>query len=163
MINRTTLVGRLANEPELRYTANGIAVTSFRLAVNRTFSNRNGEREADFINIITWRKTAEAVANYLSKGSLAGIDGRIQTRSYENQQGQRVYVTEVVAEQVQFLEPKNSQNSEASNPPQQQYGNLNTNRPEQQNNAQVSSQPQNNDPFASGGQPIDINDDDLPF
>lgn len=103
MINRVILVGRLAEDPVLRYTPNGVAVAMFTLAVNRTYTNQQGEREADFINCIVWRRQAENVANYLEKGSLAGVEGRIQTRSYENQEGKRVYVTEVVADSVQFL------------------------------------------------------------
>ena len=87
MINRVVLVGRLTKDPELRYTPNGIPVSTFTLAVNRTFTNRQGEREADFINCVVWRKQAENVANYLRKGSLAGVEGRIQTRSYEAQDG----------------------------------------------------------------------------
>lgn len=106
MLNRVVLVGRLTKDPELRYTPNGAAVATFTLAVNRTFTNQSGEREADFINCVTWRRQAENVANFLKKGSLAGVDGRLQTRNYENQQGQRVFVTEVQAESVQFLEPK---------------------------------------------------------
>ncbi len=106
MLNRVVLVGRLTKDPELRYTPSGAAVATFTLAVNRTFTNQQGEREADFINCVVWRRQAENVANFLKKGSLAGVDGRLQTRSYENQQGQRVYVTEVQAESVQFLEPK---------------------------------------------------------
>jgi len=98
MTNRAVLVGRLTKDPELRFTPNGIAVTTFTLAVNRPFKNANGEQEADFINIVVWKKAAENVANYTSKGSLVAIDGRIQTRSYENKDGQRVYVTEVVAD-----------------------------------------------------------------
>ncbi|EGQ4287109.1 single-stranded DNA-binding protein, partial [Staphylococcus pseudintermedius] len=95
MINRVVLVGRLTKNPELRHTQSGTSVCSFTLAVNRTFTNAQGEREADFINCIAFKKTAENIINYLSKGSLAGIDGRIQSRSYENKEGQRVYVTEV--------------------------------------------------------------------
>src|SRR5699024_9998343 len=106
MMNRTILVGRLTKDPELRYTANGVAVANFTLAVNRNFKNKQGEQEADFINCIVWQKPAENAANYLKKGSLAGVDGRIQTRNHENNEGRRVYVTEVVAESVQFLEPK---------------------------------------------------------
>ena len=106
MINRVILVGRLTKDPELRYTPNGVAVATFTLAVNRTYTNQQGEREADFINCIVWRRQAENVANYLKKGSLAGVEGRIQTRSYENQEGKRVYVTEVVADSVQFLEQR---------------------------------------------------------
>lgn len=106
MINRTILVGRLTADPELRYTPNGVAVVNFRLAINRPFKNQNGENEADFLPVVVWRKPAENAANYLRKGSLAGVDGRIQTRSYDNNDGQRVYVTEVVADRVQFLDPK---------------------------------------------------------
>lgn len=106
MINNVTLVGRLTRDPELRYTPSGVAVTKFTLAVNRNFSNQNGEREADFINIVTWRKQAENCANYIKKGSLVGIVGRIQTGKYENNEGRTVYTTDVVAENVQFLESK---------------------------------------------------------
>ncbi len=106
MLNRVVLVGRLTKDPELRYLGNGTPVANFTLAVNRSFANQQGEREADFINCVVWRKPAENAANYLSKGSLAGVDGRLQTRSYEGQDGKRVYVTEVVADSVQFLEPK---------------------------------------------------------
>ena len=108
LINRVILVGRLTKDPELRYTPSGVAVATFTLAVNRAFANQQGEREADFVNCVVWRKQAENVANFLKKGSLAGVDGRIQTRNYEGQDGKRVYVTEVVAESVQFLEPKGS-------------------------------------------------------
>ena len=108
LMNRVVLVGRLTKDPELRYTPSGVAVATFTLAVNRAFANQQGEREADFINCVVWRKQAENVANFLKKGSLAGVDGRIQTRNYEGQDGKRVYVTEVVAESVQFLEPKGS-------------------------------------------------------
>ena len=108
MINRVVLVGRLTKDPELRYTPSGVAMARFTLAVNRTFSNQQGEREADFINCVVWRKQAENTANYLKKGSLAGVEGRIQTGSYEGQDGKRVYTTDVVADSVQFLEPRNS-------------------------------------------------------
>ena len=110
MLNRTVLVGRLTKDPEYRTTPNGVSVTTFTIAVNRTFTNAQGEREADFINCVTFRKQAENVNNYLSKGSLAGVDGRLQSRSYENKDGQRVFVTEVVADSVQFLEPKTTNN-----------------------------------------------------
>ena len=115
MINRVVLVGRLTRDPDLRYTPNGNAVVNFTLAVNRTFKNSQGEQEADFINCQAWRTTAENVAQYLRKGSLAGIDGRIQTRSYENDEGRRVYVTEVVADSVQFLEPKKQETESKNN------------------------------------------------
>ena len=134
MINRVTLVGRLTKDPN--FTENQVAVANFTVAVNRTFKNKNGEQEADFINVVTFRKQAENVNNYLSKGSLVGIDGRIQTRNYENKEGQRIFVTEVVADSVQFLEPKSQQSK--------------------------SQQTQTKDnPFANGG--ADISEDSLPF
>lgn len=103
------MVGRLTKDPDLKYTASGAAVARFTLAVNRNFSNTNGEKETDFINCTVWRKQAENTANFLKKGSLAGVEGRIQTGSYEGQDGKRVYTTEVVCDSVQFLEPKNTQ------------------------------------------------------
>jgi single-strand DNA-binding protein len=166
MMNRVVLVGRLTKDPDLRYTPNGVAVATFTLAVNRAFTNQQGEREADFINCVVWRRPAENVANFLKKGSLAGVDGRIQTRNYEGQDGKRVYVTEVMAESVQFLEPKSqSQNSDrgegfAPRPSGGQdypFGNQNQQQRQPQKNTRLDE-----DPFAGGGQ-IDISDDDLPF
>lgn len=153
MLNRVVLVGRLTKDPELRYTPNGVAVANFTLAVNRPFSNTEGDREADFINCVVWRKPAENVANFLKKGSLAGVDGRVQTRSYDNNEGRRVYVTEIVAESVQFLEPRNSTGQGNNSQPSQSSN--------QSNNQ--SSRGYKDDPFANNGQPIDISDDDLPF
>lgn len=163
MMNRVVLVGRLTKDPELRYTPSGVAVATFTLAVNRTFTNQQGEREADFINCVVWRKPAENVANYLKKGSLTGVDGRVQTRNYEGSDGKRVYVTEVVAESVQFLEPRNAthNNQDNNNYNQAPAGNgfnQNQQQPQSQN-----YQSTNNDPFANDGKPIDISDDDLPF
>lgn len=106
MINRVILTGRLKNNPELKYTTSGNAVATFNLAVNRQFKNQNGEREADFIRCIIWRKSAENLTNFTHKGSLIGVEGRIQTRSYENQQGQRVYVTEVIVDSFALLESR---------------------------------------------------------
>ncbi|MGK4058144.1 single-stranded DNA-binding protein [Loigolactobacillus coryniformis] len=106
MINNVVLIGRLTKDVELRYTQGGAAVASFTLAVNRQFTNRNGEREADFINCVMWRKSAENFANFTHKGSLVGLTGRIQTRSYDNDAGTRVYVTEVVADNFSLLKPK---------------------------------------------------------
>ncbi|KYC71659.1 single-stranded DNA-binding protein [Weizmannia coagulans] len=106
MINRVVLTGRLTADPVLRYTPSGVAVTTFTLAVNRTFSVQSGKKEADFVSVIAWRKIAENIANYLSKGNLIGVDGRLQTRSYEDKNGKRVFVTEVVSEHVYFLETK---------------------------------------------------------
>lgn len=148
MINRVVLVGRLTRDPELRYTPSGVAVANFTLAVNRTFTNQQGEREADFINVVVWRKQAENCANYLHKGRLAGVEGRIQTRHYDNNEGRRVYVTEVVADNVQFLESAGSNRGDQSG---QNYGN----DPYQDQGSQ--------DPFASDSRPVDISDDDLPF
>lgn len=105
-INRIVLIGRLTKDPELRYTPNGKAVASFTLAVDRPFKNKQGEREADFINIIVWGTQGENCANYLSKGKLAAVDGRLQIRPFNGQDGQRRTATEVVADTVRFLSPK---------------------------------------------------------
>lgn len=172
MLNRVVLVGRLTKDPELRYTPNGAAVATFTLAVNRTFTNQSGEREADFINCVTWRRQAENVANFLKKGSLAGVDGRLQTRNYENQQGQRVFVTEVQAESVQFLEAKNGGGSgsggynEGNSGGGQYFGGGQNDNPfggNQNNQRRNQGNSFNDDPFANDGKPIDISDDDLPF
>jgi len=104
LLNRVILIGRLTRDPELRYTASGSAVANFTLAVDRPFTNQQGEREADFIRIIAWRKLAETVANYLGKGRLVAVEGRLQVRSYEDKEGQRRQITEVVAETVRFLD-----------------------------------------------------------
>lgn len=105
-MNKVILIGRLTKDPELRYTPSGSAVATFILAVNRTFTNQQGEREADFINIVVWGKPAENCANYIVKGSQVAIDGRIQVRTYETQEGQKRWVTEVVANSVQFLDSR---------------------------------------------------------
>lgn len=161
MINNVVLVGRLTKEPDLRYTSNGTAAASFTLAVNRSFKNANGDREADFINCVIWRKAAETLANYARKGTLLGVTGRIQTRNYENQQGQRVYVTEVVAENFQLLESKNSnssQNTSATNVSNTQTNNYTPNK-QNASQANLGVNPMNE----FGATTIDINDDDLPF
>src|SRR3712207_3547985 len=106
MINNVVLVGRMTRDAELRYTPSNQAVATFTLAVNRNFKNQNGEREADFINCVIWRQQAENLSNWAKKGTLIGVTGRIQTRNYENQQGQRVYVTEIVADNFQILESR---------------------------------------------------------
>lgn len=107
MMNRVILVGRLTKDPELKFTPNGVAVATFTLAVQRAFTNQQGEREADFINCVVWRRPAENVAQFLKRGSMAGVDGRVQTRSYDGNDGKKVYVTEIMAESVQFLGSKN--------------------------------------------------------
>ena len=144
MINNVVLVGRMTRDAELRYTSSNQAVATFSLAVNRNFKSQNGERETDFINCVIWRQQAENLANWAKKGSLIGITGRIQTRSYENQQGQRVYVTEVVAEKFQLLE-FNKQND----------------RNQTQNHSQPTAD--NHQNFAQQTEPMDISNDDLPF
>ena len=155
MINNVVLVGRLTRDPELRFTSNGSAVATFNLAVNRNFTNQSGEREADFVNCVIWRKPAETLANYAKKGTLIGVVGRIQTRNYENQQGQRVYVTEVVCDNFQLLESKkdNNQNNQQSNQSFQQDSMPGMDK-RGFNNA--------TDPFGQSSQ-IDISNDDLPF
>ena len=115
-MNRVVLIGRLTKDPELRTTEGGTPVTNFVLAVDRPFKNAQGEREADFISIVVWRKLAENVCNYVGKGRLIAVEGRIQTRSYDNNEGKRVYVTEVVAEDVRFLDrPKDNEQQRSSN------------------------------------------------
>ncbi len=165
MLNRVVLVGRLTKNPELKYTQSGIAVTRFTLAVNRPFSNQSGDREADFVNCVAWRKQAENTANFLSKGSLAGVDGRIQTSNFDGQDGRRVFMTEVVADSVQFLEPKNSRsdNQESATASQQDYqtNNSYTNQG-QANTRQGTNYSASEDPFENGG-PVEVTDDDLPF
>ena len=149
MINNVVLVGRTTKDPELRYTPSNVAVATFSLAVNRTFKDANGERETDFINCVIWRQQAENLANWAKKGALIGITGRIQTRSYENQQGQRVYVTEVVAENFQMLESRAAREGNQKN-----QGNTFQNG--------NSSSGGYNSPFGRSN-PMDISDDDLPF
>lgn len=183
MINNTTLVGRLTKDPELRYTGNGIAVVSFTIAVERNYTNAQGERETDFINCVAWRGLAETLANFSVKGSLIGITGSIQTRNYQNNEGRTVYVTEIVADNFQMLEPKSvtdnrrnqtgggqqagnysnnnynnsSSNSNSSNSYNNNYSN--NNQSQSNNNASNTCASNNNEnPFAN----IDFNNED-PF
>lgn len=153
MLNRVVLVGRLTRDPDLRYTPNGVAVANFNIASNRPFKNQDGESEADFINCVTWRKQAENLSNYMKKGSMIGVDGRLQSRSYEGKDGKMVFVTEIVAESIQFLESRN--NSENTNSSQQ------TNYQYQQPNNQTQNM--NNNPMQGSGKQVDIDDSDLPF
>lgn len=159
MINNVVLVGRMTRDAELRYTQSNQAVATFTLAVNRNFKNQNGEREADFINCVIWRQQAENLANWAKKGALIGITGVIQTRNYENQQGQRVYVTEVIANSFQLLESRNSQNQSGNfqTANSSNYGNANS-MPNFSREAEQTS-------FFRGNttNPMDISDDDLPF
>ena len=158
-MNKVFLIGRLTRDPELRYTGNNTPVATFSLAVNRPFSNQAGEREADFINIVVWRKQAENVKNYLTQGSQAAIEGRIQVRSYDDQSGQKRYVTEVIADNVEFLGSRssanNSNNSSASSNEPTTYDFGDTKEPK---GTDVDS-----NPFADFGASIEISDDELPF
>lgn len=167
MLNRAILTGRLTRDPELRYTTSGTAVVQTTIAVDRQFKNQQGEREADFINLVIWRKAAENFANFTHKGSLVGIDGRIQTRTYENKQGQRVYVTEINVDSFSLLEPRQDNNQQSNNnyssqAPSNNARNTKPNSPQQNQNARSNYGNQNND-FGNGGQSIDLADDELPF
>ena len=161
-MNKVVLIGRLTRDPELRYTGNNIPSATFSIAVNRNFTNQAGEREADFINIVVWRKQAENCKNYLTIGSQVAIEGRIQSRSYDGQDGKKVYVTEVVADNVEFLGSKNSSGNYnnmsgsadySAGPSPYDFG--------------ASPEPKGTDvdsnPFADFGASIEISDDELPF
>jgi single-strand DNA-binding protein len=151
MINKTILVGRITKDVELKYTQTNIAYTRFTLAVNRTYTESNGERKADFIQCVAWRNQAENMAKYISKGSLLGIEGRIQTGSYDDPSGVRRYTTDVVCDSVQFLEPKNAQNNQEFN--DNGYYRQDYEQPKkQQPKKQQQRTPE-----------IDVAEDDLPF
>ena len=167
MINRAVLTGRLTKDAELRTTQNGLSVATFTLAVNRQYSKAKGD--ADFINCVIWRKAAENFCNFTSKGSLVGIDGRIQTRSYENKSGQKVYVTEIVVDSFSLLESKKDRlannnsgidNNYGANSNNNGFSNTTTNTNYISNSSNDSKAP---DPFANSGDSIDITADDLPF
>lgn len=143
-MNSVQLIGRLTKDLDLKYTSTGKAVATGTIAVNRRFKNAQGESEADFINIQIWDKSAENLANFTRKGSQIGINGRIQTRNYENKEGQRVYVTEIVVENFTLIEKKSD------------------NAPQSQRQAPKQSDDYN-DPFSRNGESIDISDSDLPF
>lgn len=143
MLNSVSMTGRLTKDVDLRFTKSGTAVGSFTIAVDRQFRSANGERETDFVNCQIWRKSAENLAKFTHKGSLVGIEGHIQTRTYDNAQGNKVYVTEVIVENFALLEPRQT--------PQESHERA-ANNPASQGNG-----------FANNGQPIDIGDDDLPF
>ena len=147
-MNKVVLIGRLTRDPELRYTQSNIPAASFTLAVNRNFQNQNGEREADFINIVMWRKPAETAKKYLAKGSLIAVEGRIQTRNYDGQDGKKVYVTEVVADNFEFLESKGQR--------------ANTNS-DIEYNQQAPTTNVNDEPYIDFGDTIELSDDDIAF
>lgn len=145
-MNTVNLVGRITKDIDLRYSPNGTAIASFTVAVNRTFK-QDGQPEADFINCVTFKKQAENLANYMKKGSQIGVVGRIQTRTYENNEGRTIFVTEVVADSVQFLEPRDA-----------------TRTPSTYSEDGPKTKPNfNSDPFSGDSKTIDISDDSLPF
>ena len=156
-INNVVLVGRMTRDAELRYTPSNVAVATLTLAVNRPFKNQNGEHEADFINVVIWRQQAENLANWAKKGAQIGITGRIQTRSYDNQQGQKVYVTEVVAETFQLLESRSVREGKGKGQGQGGYS-----APSNQAPTQTPDFSRQENPFGQTN-PLDISDDDLPF
>ncbi|MDN4617643.1 single-stranded DNA-binding protein [Paenibacillus sp. PsM32] len=160
MLNRVILIGRLTKDPELRYTPTGVAVAQFTLAIDRPFTSQGGEREADFIPIVVWRQLAETCANYLRKGRLTAVEGRIQVRNYENNEGKRVYVTEVIADNVRFLESsRDGANSNSGGKREESsYGSGHSGNQSSNGGAR-----NHQDPFSDDGKPIDISDDDLPF
>jgi len=152
VINRVVLTGRLTRNPELKTTQSELSVASFTLAVNKQFTDANGNRGADFINCVIWRKSAENLCKFTHKGSLIGIDGRLQTRSYDNNNGQKVFVTEVVVDSFSLLESKNENQTNNAGNTSNGYSNS--------SNANAATE---SDPFADGGDTVDISDDDLPF
>ncbi|MCF8567411.1 single-stranded DNA-binding protein [Alicyclobacillus tolerans] len=157
MLNRVILIGRLTADPELRYTQSGTAVASFTLAVDRARANQAGERETDFINIVVWQKLGELCAQYLKKGRMAAVDGRLQIRSYENREGQKVRVAEIVAQSVRFLDRGND-NGHSNG------GQTNTPRSTTNSGSANHSAPSyDDDPFADDTNTIDISNDDLPW
>lgn len=170
MINNVVLVGRMTRDAELRYTPSNQAVATFTLAVNRNFKNQAGEREADFINCVIWRQQAENLANWAKKGALIGVTGRVQTRNYENQQGQRVYVTEIIADSFQLLESRATR--EGNGGASYSTGGFNNNASFGQSAQSTGFAPQpsqetpnfgrDDSPFGNAN-PMDISDDDLPF
>ena len=161
-MNKVFLIGRLTRDPELRYTGNNTAVASFSIAVNRNFTNANGEREADFINCVVWDKQAENLVKYQKKGNQIAVDGRIQTRNYEDKDGKRVYVTEILANNISFLDSKGTNTSSNDfnslpEPPREDSVSSSSNM----NNMETVSV--DKDPFEAFGDSIEISDNDLPF
>ena len=154
-MNKVILIGRLTKDPEMRTTSNAIATTSFSIAVQRTFTNQNGEREADFINCVAWRKQAENIAKYCNKGSQVAVDGRIQTRSYDHQDGTKRYVTEVIADNVTFLGSKGSNNTTYTSNGNEENANV--------DNSDIVTTDITEDPFKDFGSEVQLSDDDLPF
>ena len=161
-MNKALLVGRLTRDPELRTTPGGMAVTRFTIAISEPFTNRNGERETNFINCTAWGRQADNISKYCHKGSLVSAEGRIQTRSYDGQDGNKRYVTEVVCDRVNFLTPKGDSNGT----PMDNYSSSMPSNEEMAmmgNNNQMDSVDLSEDPFKSFGEEITLSSDDLPF
>ncbi len=171
-MNKAILIGRLTRDPELRYTSSNRAVCQFTVAIDRPFTNQaSGQREADFINVVAWDKTGENIGKYMTKGRLIAVEGRIQTRNYENNEGRRVYVTEVIASNVQFLESKNATSNNNGfdsmpEPPQERtpydFGGETTTETNEAVTPTMNIEDEK-DPFASFGEQVEISDNDLPF
>ena len=163
-MNKVFLIGRLTRDPELRYTGSNIPVATFSLAVNRNFTGQSGEREADFINIVVWRKQAENVKNYLTQGSQVAVEGRMQVRNYDDKDGVKRYVTEVVAETVQFLDTKASR-ERTSNAGPSPYDMPTNSYMDSSSVADMDIRTSNinDDPFKDFGEEIKIADSELPF
>lgn len=166
-MNKVILIGRLARDPEMRTTPSGVATTSFTIAVQRNYANAQGDREADFISCVAWRKQAENIAKYCTKGSQVAVDGRIQTRNYDAQDGTKRYVTEVIADNVTFLGGR-STSSESSSYAANNYNNVsNTNDSMSSNNFggsnDIVTTNLSEDPYANMGSEVALSDDDLPF
>lgn len=166
MINNVVLVGRLTKDPELRYSSSNIPMVYFTIAVNRTFTDQNGQRNADFISCVVFRKQAENMSRYLAKGSLIGVTGRIQTRNYQGKDGNTVYVTEVVADNIQYLESKSNTNKNRDNgfssmnfePNQNNFSNFNSNNAN--NNSSMYDFMNDNSSFSDFGEDFPTNLDD---
>lgn len=166
-MNKVILIGRLTRDPEMRTTPSGIATTSFSIAVQRNYANAQGDREADFINCVAWRKQAENIAKYCTKGSQVAVDGRIQTRNYDAQDGTKRYVTEVIADNVTFLGSR-SGFGESSSYAANNYNNVsNVNDSMSSNNFggsnDIVTTDLSEDPYANMGSEVALSDDDLPF
>ena len=160
-MNKVILIWRLARDPEMRTTMSGMNVTRFTIAVTRTYQDQNGERGADFINCVAWRKQAENIAKYCTKGTQVAVDGRIQTGSYDAQDGSKRYTTDIICDNVTFLGSKNDNNSYNNS------FNNNNNYNEQSFNANQSNDMPTSDisedPFKDFGEEVALSDDDLPF
>jgi single stranded DNA-binding protein (ssb) len=152
-MNRAMLVGRITTKPELRYTNSNLPVTRFSVAVNRTFSNKDGQREADFINIVVWRKQAENVCNFLDKGALVSVEGRIQTGSYDDKDGNKRYTMEVIADSVGFLESKSQRSGGSAN-----FNNSDSNNASPYDYQNTNNVSVDEDPFADFGDSVSIDD-----